>query len=100
MFETWGRRRFLMQLVTAAALCTVMSGCVDLDDAAGLSKLADEARVALPKVSNDVSGTCARQNVLFEDTPAAERPKTEQAQDCKPYKELADHLAKDQEALI
>jgi hypothetical protein len=73
---------------------------VNLDDAAGLSKLADEARVVLPKVSSDVSGTCARQNILFENTPAAERPKTEQAQDCKPYQELADHLAKDQNALI
>jgi len=93
-------RRFLVQVVTVAALCAAMSGCVNLDDAAGLSKLADEARVALPKVSSDVSGTCARQNILFENTPAAERPKTEQAQDCKPYQELADHLAKDQNALI
>jgi hypothetical protein len=94
------RRGFFAQIVTMAALCVAMGGCVNLDDAAGLSKLADEARVALPKVSNDVVGTCARQHVLFENTPAAERPKTEQAQDCKAYQELADHLAKDQDALI
>jgi hypothetical protein len=100
MFMIRVRRRFFVQIVTAAALCAAMSGCVNLDDAAGLSKLADEARVALPRVSDDVSGTCARQNVLFENTPAAERPKTAQAQDCKPYQELGDHLAKDQEALI
>jgi hypothetical protein len=81
-------------------LCASLNGCVDLDDAAGLSKLSDEARIALPKVSNDVAATCARQNTLFENTPVAERAKTEQAQDCKPYQELADHLAKDQEALI
>ena len=81
-------------------LCASLNGCVDLDDAAGLSKLSDEARIALPKVSNDVAATCARQNTLFENTPAAERAKTEQALDCKPYQELADHLAKDQEALI
>jgi hypothetical protein len=81
-------------------LCASLNGCVDLDDAAGLSKLSDEARIALPKVSNDVAATCARQNTLFENTPAAERAKTEKAQDCKPYQELADHLAKDQEALI
>jgi hypothetical protein len=89
-----------LQILTVAALCAAMNGCVNLEDAAGLSKLADEARVALPKVSSDVSGTCARQNILFENTPAAERPKTEQSQDCTPYQELADHLAKDQNALI
>jgi hypothetical protein len=100
MSVIWVRRRFIVEIVAAASLCAAMSGCVNLDDAAGLSKLADEARVALPKVSKDVSGTCARQNVLFADMPAAERPKMEQAQDCKPYQELADHLAKDQEALI
>ena len=81
-------------------LCASLNGCVDLDDAAGLSKLSDEARIALPKASNDVAGTCVRQNTLFENTPTAERAKPEQAQDCKPYQELADHLAKDQKALI
>jgi hypothetical protein len=54
----------------------------------------------LPRVSNDVAGTCARQNILIENTPVAERPKTEQTQDCKPYQELADYLAKDQNVLI
>jgi hypothetical protein len=94
------RRRLVLQILSVAALCVAMDGCVNLDDAAGLSKLADEARVALPRVSNDVAGTCARQNTLFENTPAAERPKAEQAQDCKPYQELAEHLAKDQNVLI
>ncbi|WP_353072796.1 hypothetical protein [Tunturiibacter gelidiferens] len=92
--------KFCFQIAGLAVLCASLNGCVDLDDAAGLSKLSDEARVALPKVSNDVAATCARQNVLFENTPAAERPKAEQAQDCKPYQELADHLAKDQNVLI
>ncbi|MBB5340894.1 hypothetical protein [Tunturiibacter gelidoferens] len=92
--------KFCFQIAGLAVLCASLNGCVDLDDAAGLSKLSDEARVALPKVSNDVAATCARQNTLFENTPAAERPKAEQAQDCKPYQELADHLAKDQNVLI
>ena len=88
------------QSVAIMTLCVSLNSCIDLDDAAGLSKLSDEARIALPKVSNDVAATCARQNALFENTPAAERAKTEQAQDCKPYQELADHLAKDEEALL
>lgn len=100
MSVTWVRHRLCVEMITAAALCVAMTGCVNLDDAAGLSKLSDEARVALPKVSSDVAGTCARQNTLFENTPVVERPKTEQAQDCQPYQELADHLAKDQSALI
>jgi hypothetical protein len=93
-------RTFWFRSFAIVTLCASLNGCVDLDDAAGLSKLSDEARIALPKISNDVAATCARQNTLFENTPVAERAKTEQAQDCKPYQELADHLAKDQEALI
>jgi hypothetical protein len=95
-----GGRSFCFQIVALAMLCVSLNGCIDLDDAAGLSKLSDQAQVALPKVSNDVAATCARQNGLFENTPAAERPKAEQAQDCKPYQELAGHLAKDQNVLI
>jgi hypothetical protein len=93
-------RNLWLQSVAMMTLCVSLNGCVDFDDAAGLSKLSDEARIALPKVSNDVAATCVRQNALLENTPAAERAKTEQAQDCKPYQELADHLAKDQEALL
>jgi hypothetical protein len=76
-----------------------INGCVNLDDAAGLSKLSGEARISLPRVSNDVAGTCIRQNTLFENTPRAERPPAAQAQDCKPYQEIADHLAKDENVL-
>jgi hypothetical protein len=92
-------RRLPLRVLTAAFLFATLNGCVNLDDAAGLSKLSDEARVSLPKVSNDVAGTCARQNTLFENTPPAERPPTEQAQDCKPYQEIANHLAKDENVL-
>ncbi|WP_158942288.1 hypothetical protein [Granulicella sp. S190] len=94
------RCNLFLQVVAISSLCISLSSCVDLDDAAGLSKLSDEARAELPRVSNDVAGTCARQNTLFENTPPAERPKTEQAQDCRPYEELADHLAKDQNVLV
>jgi hypothetical protein len=89
-------RHLPLRIAAATIFFASLNGCVNLDDAAGLSKLSDQARVSLPKVSNDVAGTCARQNALFEDTPAAERPPSEQAQDCKPYQEVADHLAKDE----
>jgi hypothetical protein len=92
-------RHLPLRIVTAAFFFATLNGCVNLDDAAGLSKLSDEARISLPTVSNDVAGTCARQNTLFENTPTAERPPTEQAQDCKPYQEVAHHLAKDENIL-
>jgi hypothetical protein len=92
-------RHLPLRIVAATILFGSLSGCVNLDDAAGLSKLADEARIALPRVSNDVAGTCVRQNTLFENTPAAERPPTEQAQDCKPYQQIARHLAQDENVL-
>jgi hypothetical protein len=92
-------RRVSMRIVAGATFLLAANGCVNLDDAADLSKLSAEARVALPRVSNDVAGTCARQNTLFENTPAAERPPAAQAQDCKPYQEIAHHLAKDESVL-
>jgi hypothetical protein len=92
-------RHFLLRIVAVTIFLACLSGCVNLDDAAGLSKLADEARIALPRVSNDVAGTCARQNTLFENTPPAERPPTEQTQDCKPYQQIAHHLAQDENVL-
>ena len=92
-------RNLSLRLVAVTALLLALDGCVNLDDAAGLSKLSDEARISLPRVSNDVAGTCARQNTLFENTPSAERPANEQAQDCKPYQEIAGHLATDENVL-
>ena len=59
----------------------------------------DQARIALPKVSNDVAGTCARQNTLLQNTPAKERAPETKPQDCKSYEEIADHLAKDADVL-
>jgi hypothetical protein len=93
-------RKTGLRIFAAAMFCIALNGCVNLDDAAGLSKLSDEARVTLPKVSSDVAATCARQNTFLENTPAAERAKTERAQDCKPYRELANRLVKDQNVLI
>ena len=92
-------RNLSLRIVAGATFLLALNGCVNLDDAAGLSKLSGEARISLPRVSNDVAGTCARQNTLFENTPQAERPPTAQAQDCKPYQEIADHLAKDENVL-
>src|ERR1700738_3553482 len=99
MFLPAGPRRVSMRIVAGATFLLAANGCVNLDDAAGLSKLSAEARISLPRVSNDVAGTCARQNTLFENTPPAERPPSGQAQDCKPYQEIADHLAKDENVL-
>jgi hypothetical protein len=92
-------RSLSLRIVAVAMFLLALNGCVNLDDAAGLSRLSGEARISLPRVSNDVAGTCARQNVLFENTPRAERPPAAQAQDCKPYREIADHLAKDENVL-
>jgi hypothetical protein len=88
-----------LRIAAVAMFLLALNGCVNLDDAAGLSKLSGEARISLPRVSNDVAGTCARQNTLFENTPKAERPPAAQAQDCKPYQEIAAHLAKDENVL-
>jgi hypothetical protein len=92
-------RGLSLRIAAVATFLLTLNGCVNLDDAAGLSKLSGEARISLPRVSNDVAGTCARQNILFENTPRAERPPAAQAQDCKPYQEIADHLAKDESVL-
>jgi hypothetical protein len=92
-------RHLSLRILALATLLPSLNGCVNLDDAAGLSKLSDEARISLPKVSNDVAGTCARQNTLFENTPPAEHPATEQAQDCKPYQDIVNRLAKDENIL-
>jgi hypothetical protein len=87
------------RLLVTAILLFALSGCVNLDDAAGLSRLSEQAKRALPRVSNDVAATCARQNILFQNTPTAERPPTEQAQDCAPYQEVSRHLDADQKVL-
>jgi hypothetical protein len=99
MSLTMAPRSLSLRIAAAATFLVTLNGCVNLDDAAGLSKLSDEARISLPRVSNDVAGTCARQNTLFENTPPAERPPAAQVQDCKPYQEIADHLAKDENVL-
>ena len=93
------RRSLCLRIVAVATFLLALDGCVNLDDAAGLSKLSGDARISLPRVSNDVAGTCARQNTLFENMPRVERPPAAQAQDCKPYQEIADHLAKDESVL-
>jgi hypothetical protein len=93
-------RHLSLRIVTTVFFLATLNGCVNQDDAAGLSKLSNEARIALPKVSNDIAGTCARQNTLFENTPTAERPAALKALDCKPYQDLATQLAKDQNILL
>jgi hypothetical protein len=100
MSLTMMARNLSLRIFAVGALLLALNGCVNLDDAAGLSKLSDEARSSLPKVSNDVAGTCARQNTLFDNTPSQERPATLKALDCKPYQELSDQLAKDQNILL
>ena len=100
MFLTVTPRTFCLRIFAVAVVVLSLNGCVDLDDAVGLSKLSDEARDALPRVSDDIAGTCARQNTLFDNTPAKERPKDSKALDCKPYQALSSQMAKDQKILL
>lgn len=93
------QRHLPLRIVIAVFCFALLNGCVNLDDAAGLSRLSDEARISLPRVSNDVAGTCFRQNTLFENTPANERPPNNQPRDCKPYRDIARHLAQDENVL-
>jgi hypothetical protein len=88
-----------LRLLATAAILFTFSGCVDLDSGANLTKIADQAKIALPRVSNDVAATCRRQNAFVNDTPAAERPPDTAPQDCKPYQQVAHHLAVDQTIL-
>jgi hypothetical protein len=93
-------RNLNLRIIATATLLLALNGCVNFDDTAGLSKLSDEARVALPKVSNDIAGTCVRQNTLFDDTPTKERPQDSKPLDCKPYADLSAQLAQDQNILL
>ena len=42
-------RNLSLRIVAVAAFLLALNGCVNLDDAAGLSKLSDEARISLPE---------------------------------------------------
>ena len=81
-------------------LVVLLAGCVDLDDVAQLRKLADNLQQTLPAVVADVPASCQRRNVFLNDIPAEERPPSLQPEDCKPYQDVADHVAKDQNVLI
>jgi hypothetical protein len=100
MFQTVPARNLILRILGGAILLLALNGCVNPGDAADLSKLSDQARVALPRVSNDIAGTCARQATLFDNTPAAERSSNLKPLDCKPYQDLATHLAIDQNILL
>ena len=91
-------RPFLGALLPACLL--VMGGCLNLDDVAGLTKLADSAQQTLPAVVADLPASCQRQNSLLNGIPMEERPPSLKVQDCKPYQDVADHLGKDQTVLI
>jgi len=92
------RAKWLPALLLACFL--LMAGCVNLDDVAQFTKLAENARQTLPAVVADIPASCERHNKLFEEIPDAERPPNSAAQDCKAYRDLADHLNKDQNVLI
>ena len=92
------RRLILRPLVSVCFL--VLAGCVNLDDIAHLTKLADSAQQILPAVVADIPASCQRQNLLLNDIPSTERPPDLLPQDCKPFQEVAEHLTKDQNVLI
>lgn len=78
----------------------IASGCMNLDDVAQLTKLADNAQQSLPAVVADIPASCERQNLLLNDIPSDERPASLVPQDCKAYVDVADHVTKDQTILI
>jgi len=82
------------------AFSIVLVGCTNLDDVAGLTKLADGAQQALPAVVRDIPDSCERQNAFIANIPNAERPPQIEPQDCKLYRDVADHITKDQSVLI
>lgn len=92
-------RKFTLRALLPVCF-SLLVGCANLDDIAELSKFADRAQQTLPAVVADIPASCHRQNLLIDYTPAAERPASLSVQDCEPFQEVADHLAKDQGILI
>jgi hypothetical protein len=90
-------RALLRVFVPACFL--LFAGCVNLDDVAELTKLADDAQQTLPAVVADIPASCQRQNHILDETPSSEKPPLT-PQDCKPYQDVADHVTKDQSVLI
>lgn len=91
--------RYLLFLFLSAYL-TIASGCVNLNDVAKLTQLANAAQQTLPSVVTDIAGSCSRQNVLLRDTPSDERPHDLRPLDCQPYQHLTNHILNDQSVLI
>lgn len=87
-------------VVQALAFTVVLVGCINLDDVAGLTKLADRAQQTLPTVVKDIPASCERQNSFIADIPSAEKPPQTELQDCKLYQDVADHITKDQAVLV
>lgn len=101
--QIWNPSQITRKILLCALppLCfSLLGGCVNLDDIAQLRKLADGAQQVLPEVVADIPGSCQRQNLLFHNIPSGERPPALAVQDCKPFQDVADHLAKDQNVLI
>src|SRR5215470_17277511 len=94
---TLSRKLALPALLTAVLL---LAGCVNLDDIAKLTKLADSAQQALPPIVADIPDSCRRSNSLLRNIPASERPANLVEQDCAPFQDVADHVLKDQNVLI
>jgi hypothetical protein len=85
-------------LATIGLLVTVC-GCVNLDDVAGFSKLAEHMRSTLPPVTADIPATCERQNTLIDDIPDTEKADIRK-DDCAALTALAAHITADQAVLI
>lgn len=90
----------LRSLLLVVLLSVSAAACLNLDDVASLTVLADRARQTLPPVVKDWPVSCERFNSLVRDIPGNERPPTMQPRDCAPYATLADHVLEDQRVLI
>ena len=91
--------RGLLLLLLSACL-TIASGCVNLNDVAQLTELANTAQQTLPPVVADIAASCHRQNTLLRDTPPDERPPDLRPLDCQSYRQLTNHILEDQNVLI
>jgi hypothetical protein len=72
MFSHRALRKFVLRVLLPASFLAV-AGCIDLDNVAQLTKLADSAQQTLPAVVADIPASCQRQNLLLNDIPSTDR---------------------------
>jgi hypothetical protein len=88
-------------LLFATAGLFLLSGCVDLNQVTALHDDANAARAALPRISDDFYASCQRRAAILARIPLDQLPQNQRPPtDCVPFKNLATHLAADQNVLV